>query len=64
MSAMGGVVGVYFFLGVGSDGSLFSGTQPLASASINIQTWQFITYLPLIFALFAFMAAAYSVWGK
>lgn len=64
-SAMGGVVGIYFFLGVGADGDLVSGSTLLTSAaSSTAQTWQFILLLPLIFALMAFMSAIYSAWGK
>ena len=60
-SSMGGLVGVYFFLGVASSGSLFSGTTLLTSAATATAfEWDVMTYLPLIFALMAFMAAIYS----
>lgn len=62
-SAMGGIVGVYFFAAVGADGSLVSGTQLLTSAAAaTAQTWQVIVLLPLVFALMAFMSAIYRGW--
>ena len=65
MSAVGGLVGVYFFLGVGSDGSLtqYSGTTLvyLASATLNQFTWNFVPYLPLALGFMSFMAAMYRV---
>jgi hypothetical protein len=64
---MGGVVGIYVFLGLGSDGDLTETTSAgviiqLASATINANTWFFLTTLALIFSLTAFLAALYRVY--
>lgn len=61
--AMGGVVGIWLFLGIGSDGDLTqlsgSTTFVVASATQNIASWNVATLLPLIFTLMSFMTAAY-----
>lgn len=63
LTAIGGLVAVYFFLGVGSDGSIteYAGTtiEYLASATLNQSTWYFFTALPLVLGFAAFMAALY-----
>jgi hypothetical protein len=62
-AAMGGVVGVYFFLGVGSDGDLVSGSTLLTSAATaTALTWQFVVMLPMVFSLMAFCAGIYRAW--
>ena len=67
ISAMGGVVGIYVFLGIASDGDLTQTTNTgalvqLASATLNPATWNFITLIPLILALFAFMGGIVSAY--
>lgn len=65
-SAMGGIVGVWVFLGVGSDGDITqqngASLIPIASGTLNQASWNYITLLPMIFALMAFMAAIYRAW--
>lgn len=65
MSAMGGVVGIYFFAAVGQDGDLTqllgSTNQVLVSASSPL-SWQVVTLIPLILGLLSFMAAVYRAY--
>ena len=62
MSAIGGVIGIWFFTALGSDGSLteYSGgtMQVIASAS-TANLWTYLTLLPMTFGLMSFLAALY-----
>lgn len=66
ISAMAGVLDIFLFVGLGSDGDLTStsaGTViPLSSATLNALTWSFVTLVPIVFGLFAFMAAVYRIY--
>ena len=67
ISAIGGIVGIYVFAGLGSDGDLTETTSAgnlvqLVSATLNPNTWAFVTDLALVFSLLAFMAAIYRVY--
>lgn len=63
ITSIGGFVGIYFFLGLASDGSLSEisngSTIPIASATLNASTWAFVLYLPLGLILMSFVAALY-----
>ena len=65
MSFIGGIIGTWFFLAVGSDGSLTTlsgGVANVIASASTANVWAFLTYLPLSFALMAFMAAMYRGW--
>ena len=68
ITSIAGLLGIYIFLGVGTDGSLTmysNGTlEYLASATLNQFTWYFVTVLPLLFTLLAFMSALYRAIQK
>jgi hypothetical protein len=64
---MGGVIGIYVFAGLGADGDLTETTSTgslvqLVSATLNPNTWAFVTYLALVLSLLAFMAAIYRIY--
>jgi hypothetical protein len=57
-----GVVGVWFFLAVGSDGSLTelsNGVSNVIASAATSTVWSFLTLMPLLLSLMAFFAGMY-----
>ena len=61
-SMIGGITGIWLFTALGADGSITeisAGSSVIIASAANAQVWNFITMIPLGFALLAFMAAMY-----